>query len=63
MPYGSCAEVRNMLYIAEDIHYASPDISKRLRDEITRIEFKIENLIKKLQPSPTQTKWYWASTL
>ena len=54
--YGSCAEVRNMLYIAEDIHYASPDISKRLRDDITRIEFKIENLIKKLQPSPTQTK-------
>ena len=45
-----------MLYIAEDIHYASPDISKRLRENITRIEFKIENLIKKLQPSPTQAK-------
>ena len=55
--YGSCAEVRNMLYIAEDINYILPNISKKLRDDITRIEFKIENLIKKLQPSPpTQAK-------
>ena len=38
--YGSCAEVRNMLYIAEDIHYASPDISKRLRDEIHELNLK-----------------------
>ena len=47
--YGSCAEVRNMLYIAEDVNYILPNISKELRDNITRIEFKIENLIKKLQ--------------
>jgi four helix bundle protein len=47
--YGSCAEVRNMLYIAEDVNYISPNISTELRDNITRIEFKIENLIKKLQ--------------
>ena len=47
--YGSCAEVRNMLYIAEDVNYISPNISTELRDNITRIEFKIENFIKKLQ--------------
>ena len=47
---------REQSELTEDIHYASPDISKRLRENITRIEFKIENLIKKLQPSPTQAK-------
>ena len=53
--YGSCAEVRNMLYIAEDVNYIQPAKSKELRDNITRIEFKIENLIKKLQQPTDKT--------
>ena len=47
--YGSCGEVRSMLYIAEDIDYLSAESSKELRDKIIEIECKIETLIKKLQ--------------
>jgi four helix bundle protein len=47
--YGSCAEVRNMLYIAEEIEYLAPTISKDLRDKIVKLECKIEALINKLQ--------------
>ena len=54
--YGSCAEVRNMLYIAEDVNYIQTATCKELRDNITRIEFKIENLIKKLQQPTDKTK-------
>ena len=47
--YGSCGEVRNMLYIAEDIDYLSPENAKALRENAIGIECKIESLIKKLQ--------------
>ena len=47
--YGSCGEVRNMLYIAEDIDYLSPENAKALREKAIGIECKIESLIKKLQ--------------
>lgn len=55
--YGSCAEVRNMLYLAEEINYISTDVSKELRNRITEIECKIEALVNKLQKSskPTTT--------
>ena len=49
--YGSCAEVRSMLYIAEDINYISIDSSKELRTQIVELECKIEALVKKLQNS------------
>ncbi len=55
--YGSCAEVRNMLYLAEEINYISTDVSKELRNRIIEIECKIEALVNKLQKSskPTTT--------
>ena len=49
--YGSCAEVRNMLYIAEEIKYISPESAKDLRSRLLGVECKIEALIKKLQIS------------
>ena len=52
--YGSCAEVRSMLYIAEEIGYISHDMSKSLRIKITDLEYKLEAFIKVLknnQPS------------
>lgn len=47
--YGSCAEVRNMLYIAEEIEYLAPQITKDLKDKTIKLECKIEALINKLQ--------------
>jgi hypothetical protein len=38
-----------MLYIAEEIEYLAPTISKDLRDKIVKLECKIEALINKLQ--------------
>jgi four helix bundle protein len=52
--YGSCGEVRNMLYIAEDIDYLSPDTAQTLREKIIGIECKLESLIKKLQQTQLQ---------
>lgn len=47
--YGSCGEVRSMLYLAEDLGYISADDAQRLRQNCISIEFKIENFIKSLQ--------------
>ena len=47
--YGSCAEVRSMLYIAEEIGYVTPEHSKSLRDKITDLEYKIEAFVKVLK--------------
>ncbi len=47
--YGSCAEVRSMLYIAEEIGYVAPELSNSLRDKITELEYKIEAFVKILK--------------
>ena len=47
--YGSCAEVRNMLYLANEINYLSQEDTKELQEKVIGIECKIEVLIKKLQ--------------
>lgn len=47
--YGSCAEVRNMLYLAHEITYLSQEDTKELQEKVIGIECKIEVLIKKLQ--------------
>ena len=54
--YGSCAEVRSMLYIAEEIDYLAPERSKDLRDKIVNLEYKIEALINKLQSNNQASK-------
>ena len=47
--YGSCGEVRNMLYLANEITYLSQEDTKELQEKVIGIECKIEVLIKKLQ--------------
>jgi four helix bundle protein len=47
--YGSCAEVRNMLHLANEITYLSQEDTKELQEKVIGIECKIEVLIKKLQ--------------
>ena len=47
--YGSCAEVRNMLYLANEITYLSHEDTKELQEKVISVECKIETLIKKLQ--------------
>ena len=47
--YGSCAEVRNMLYLANEITYLSQEDTKELQEKVIGIECKIEVLIKTLQ--------------
>lgn len=49
--YGSCGEVKSMLYLAEDLGYIAAEEAHSLRNDCIDIEFKIENLIKSLQPT------------
>ncbi len=43
--YGSCGEVKSMLYIAEDIRYLDAVILKELHSLCTSLECKIEALM------------------
>jgi len=45
----SCAEVRSMLYLAEDLNYLSAEESNNYRKKCMYISGSIQNLIKKLQ--------------
>ena len=55
--YGSCGEVKSMLYLAEDLGYLTANDALRFRQDCVNIEFKIENLIKSLKPQqPTNMK-------
>ncbi len=47
--YGSCGEVRSMLYLAEDLQYIDATRAKQLRDSCQSISRKIEALMKKLE--------------
>lgn len=46
--YGSCGEVKSMLYLAEDLGYIDEESAKNLRNACTDIEFKEEALMKSL---------------
>lgn len=54
--YGSCGEVRSMLYTAEDLCYLDPQTAKLLRDKTTDLSFKMEAFIAKLKEHDTNTK-------
>lgn len=47
--FGSCGEVRSMLYVAEDLQYIDASKAKQLRDSCQSISRKIEALMKKLE--------------
>ena len=46
--YGSCGEVKSMLYIAEYLKYIDEDICKKLRNVCVDLDYKIGALIKSL---------------
>ena len=54
--YGSCGEVRSMLYTAEDLGYLDSKTAKSLRDRTTDLSFKMEAFIAKLKEHDTNTK-------
>ncbi len=54
--YGSCAEVKSMLYAAEDLGYINADNAKLLRNHCTDISYKIEAFIKTLRSYDTIPK-------
>lgn len=54
--YGSCGEVRSMLYTAEDLGYLDENIAKSLRDRTTNLSFKMEAFIAKLKEHDINTK-------
>ena len=59
--YGSCGEVKSMLYTAEDLGYLNADEAKLLRNLCTDISYKIEAFMKTLRsydtiPKPQQPK-------
>ena len=46
--YGSCGEVKSMLYIAEHLKYIDKDKCKRLRDICVDLDYKLGALMKSL---------------
>lgn len=46
----SCAEVRSMFYICEDIAICTPEEAEMFRDKITKIITRIQKLINYLKP-------------
>lgn len=55
--YGSCGEVKSMLYLAEDLGFLTAEQSQKLRQQCTDLSIKITALIEYLQNTtkPTQT--------
>lgn len=54
--YGSCGEVRSMLYTAEDLGYIDKEAAISLRKRCTDLSFKIEAFIAKLRDFDNNTK-------
>lgn len=54
--YGSCGEVRSMLYAAEDLGYVPAEAAQTLRNQCTDLSYKIEALIAKLRERNINTK-------
>ena len=53
--YGSCGEVKSMLYVAEDLDYVDAEAAKNMRIRCTDISFKIEAFMKTLRTHDTNT--------
>ena len=47
--YGSCGEVKSMLYVAEDLEYIHADIAKSLRERCTDLSIKITSFMSHLR--------------
>ncbi len=47
--YGSCGEVKSMLYIAEDLQYIEAETAQAIRDKALSIAMKISALMQHLQ--------------
>ena len=54
--YGSCGEVKSMLYAAEDLGYINADNAKLLRNRCTDISYKIEAFMNTLRSYDTIPK-------
>ena len=54
--YGSCGEVKSMLYTAEDLGYIGAEEAKLMRNRCTDISFKIESFMQKLRNYDTNMK-------
>jgi four helix bundle protein len=54
--YGSCGEVKSMLYAAEDLGYIDAEEAKLMRNRCTDISFKIESFMQKLRLYDSNTK-------
>lgn len=53
--YGSCGEVRSMLYLAEDLNYVSPEQAQELRNQCINLQIKIESFIKNMKSTKSST--------
>ena len=49
--YGSCGEVKNMYYLAEDLEYVTPQVSKKRRKQCDEIMPQIDSFRKYLKNS------------
>ena len=47
--YGSCGEVKSMLYVAEDLGYINIETAKSLRERCTDISIKIASFMSSLR--------------
>ena len=47
--YGSCGEVKSMLYTAEDLSYLTPEKSQQLRNQCSTLNQKTEAFIKTIR--------------
>lgn len=47
--YGSCGEVKSMLYVAEDLGYINIETAKSLRERCTDISIKIASFMSRLR--------------
>ena len=54
--YGSCGEVRSMLYTAEDLGYIDSDTAQSFRKRCTDLSIKMEAFIAKLREFDTSQK-------
>ncbi len=54
--YGSCGEVKSMLYTAEDLDYMDAGEAKLMRNRCTDISYKIEVFMQKLRNYDTNMK-------
>jgi four helix bundle protein len=47
--YGSCGEVKSMLYVAEDLDYINAEIARTLRERCTDLSIKLASFMSSLR--------------